>query len=198
MTDSEIFLNHLNDNYETLKAKYRNFCREKNYEWDEDVFSDTIIKCHEAISKKGSLMDNSPQGIENYFFKSFKINLQRESQYSRNANRDFNLSTDEVNALYETYYNDSNDSPMVKVRNDLYVDFATLYIMQKVEEHFDDEHFYLFKLKTLCNLTYRQLAQKTMRKSVRQKFLTVKNWVRENVTKEEIQKAFHLMYRELL
>lgn len=197
MTDEEIFIRHINDNYERLQGRYMKFCHEKHYGWDEDIFSDTIIKCYDTIKRKGRLDDNTPEGIENYFFKSFKINLQREKQYSRNAKRDFNL-TDTIEELYEDYYNSTNMTSDEKVKNDLWKDFATLYIMMAVEQQFDYEFFHLFQLKMLCNLTYRELAEKTNSKGVRNKVLAVKQWVKDNITKEEIKKAFDEQYNHFM
>ena len=82
------------------------------------------------------------------------------------------------------------------MRSDLYKDFATLYLLKQVEEQFDDEHFYLFRLKTFTNLTYAQLAEKTGVKGCRQKVVDVKNWLKENVSKEEVEKAFENDYGE--
>ena len=198
MEDKEIFINYINDHYELLKNKYKKFCDEKDYTFDEDVFSDTIIKCYDAIEKKGKLDDTTPYGIESYFFKSFKINLQREKQYARNEKRDLNYTSAQVEMMYEDYVNQTEKSSHTKLKNDLYVDFATLYIMTKVEDNFDSEHFYLFRLKTLCGYTYKQLQQKTNIKSARQKVIDVKNWVKENVSKDEVNDAFQLMYSDLL
>lgn len=198
MTDANKFIKYINDHYDLLKNRYRRFCSEKHYDWDDDIFGDTIVKCYDAIERKGGLNDHTDQGIEDYFFRSFKQNLQREKQYCRVAKRDYNVTSDEVNQLYEDKYNRDNDSSLIKLKNDLYIDFATLYIMQRVEQEFDGEHFLLFRLKTLCNLTYRQLQDKTRLRGVRQKFLTVKNWVKSNVSKQEVNDAFYLMYGDLL
>ena len=197
MTDEETFIRHINDNYGRLQGRYMKFCHEKHYQFDEDIFSDTIIKCYDTIKRKGRLDDNTPEGIENYFFKSFKINLQREKQYSRNAKRDLNL-TDTIEELYEDYYNSTNMTSDEKITNDLWKDFATLYIMMAVEQQFDHEHVHLFQLKMLCNLTYRELAEKTNSKGVRNKVLAVKQWVKDNITKEEIKKAFDEQYNHFL
>ena len=70
--------------------------------------------------------------------------------------------------------------------------------MSKVEDNFDQEHFYLFRIKTLGNLTYKQLQQKTNIKGARQKVIDVKNFLKNNVTKEEINDAFQQMYSDLL
>lgn len=197
MSDEKTFLQHINDNYDRLRNRYMKFCHEKHYQWDEDIFADTILKCHDTIKRKGRLEDNTPDGIENYFFKSFKINLQREKQYSRNAKRDLNM-TDTLEELYEDYYNYTQLTAEEKIRNDAWKDFATLYIMMAAEHEFDSEHLHLFQLKMLCNLTYRELADKTGSKGVRNKVLAVKQWVKENVTKDEIKRAFDEQYGKIL
>ena len=79
MSDTDKFMHYINDHYNHLKYKYINFCREKGYQWDEDIFQDTILKCHDAINKKGKLQDTTDYGIESYFFISFKMNLKRET-----------------------------------------------------------------------------------------------------------------------
>ena len=198
MPDNTTFINYINDHYDELYYKYRQFCKEKQYEWDEDIFQDTIVKCHDAIVKKGGLDDTTSQGIENYFFISFKLNIKREGQYARNQKRDLNYSSEKISSAYEEWYNATKDDSRTKLINDLYKDFATLYIMMLVEEHFDNEHFYLFKLKQLCGYTYKQLSEKTGIRGARQKVLDVKSWLKNNLTKEEINKAFQAMYGDLL
>jgi hypothetical protein len=47
-------------------------------------------------------------------------------------------------------------------------------------------------------MTYKKLAEKTKMKGVRQKVVEVKNWLKENLTKDEINNAFYLMYGDLL
>ena len=199
MTDARLFLEYINDNYEILKNKYKTMCVQNQLIWDEDVFSNTILSCYNAINKKGKLDDTSNQGIENYFFRSFKQNVQRERQYCRVSKRDLNYNSDSINLAYENWYNDTKDTAINKIRSDLYKDFATLYIMHRVEDEFDAEHFRLFNLKTLIpDMTYKKLQEKTKCTSCRQKVIDVRNWVRNNVTKEEIKKAFNLMYGNML
>ena len=199
MSDSRLFLNYINDNYTVLKNKYRKICKENDIDFDDDVFSSTILKCYEAIERKGNLDDTSHQGIENYFFRSFKQNTKREKQYCRVTKRDLNITSDNINEIYEDWYNDNKDTAINKVKSDLYKDFSALYIMLMVEENFDNEHFRLFNLKTLMTcMTYKKLQEKTNCTSCRQKFVTVKNWVKENVKKEDIKKAFNEIYGDLL
>lgn len=199
LNDQTLFINYINDHYQTLKHKYRRFCIEKQYDWDEDIFSDTILSCYTAIEKKGSLNDKTNQGIENYFFRSFKQNLQREKQYCRVSKRDTNYNSDNINEVYEEWYNENNSPAKIKLLNDLWKDFATLYILTKVEDNFDAEHFRLFRLKYLVpSMTYKKLQEKTQAKKCRQKVVDVKNWIRDNVSKQEIKKVFTLMYGDLI
>ena len=199
MEDKTRFINYINDHYNQLKLKYRRFCTEKQYDWDEDIFSDTILNCYNAIEKKGKLNDTSNQGIENYFFRSFKQNLQREKQYCRVSKRDLNYNSENINEVYEEWYNENNSLARVKLLNDLWKDFATLYILTRVEDNFDAEHFRLFRLKYLIpQMTYKKLQEKTQAKKCRQKVVDVKNWVKDNVTKQEIKKVFTLMYGDLI
>ena len=149
--------------------------------------------------KKGKLNDTSNQGIENYFFRSFKQNLQREKQYCRVSKRDLNYHSDNINEVYEEWYNENNSPAKTKLLNDLWKDFATLYILTRVEDNFDAEHFRLFRLKYLIpQMTYKKLQEKTQAKKCRQKVVDVKNWVKDNVTKQEIKKVFTLMYGDLI
>lgn len=196
--DNRLFINYISDHYNQLYYKYRQFCKEKDYQWDEDIFQDTILNCFNAITKKGKLQDTSNQGIENYFFKSFKMNLMREKQYARNMKRDLNVEADDVDVMYEEWCNNNKEDSRTKILSDMWKDFSCLYIMMLVEDNWDDEHFYLFRLKHLCNMTYKQLTDKTGIKGVRQKILDVKQWLKDNLTKEEINKAFQLAYGDLL
>lgn len=198
MTDQDIFLNYINDHYNELKCKYWKFCQEKQYDWDEDIYSDTILKCYDAIVKNGKLKDKTPKGIESYFFIAFKNNIMMEKRYSRTNKRDRNITPDCINDLYEKYYNENNNDAKVKLVNDLYVDFSTLYIMTMVEKNFDAEYFYLFRIKTLCNLTFKQLAEKTKIKASRRKFIEVMHYVKENIKKEEIRKTFYELYGNII
>lgn len=194
--DSElIFINYINDHYEELYGRFKAFCLDKKYEFSEDIFQDTILKCYNLIKRKG-LEDISNKGIENYFFMSFKQNLQREKQYARNQKRDGNVV--DLTGAYSEYLN-TLLTQREKLQSDLYKDFATLYLLSKAEEHFDDEHFYLFRLKTFDkNMTYQKLQEKTGLKGVRQKVVDVKNWLKHNVTQSEVRREFEALYGDII
>ena len=198
MQDETLFLNYINDHYNELKRKYFKFCQEKQYDWDEDIFSDTILKCYDCIVKKGGLKDKTAHGIESYFFIAFRNNIMNEQRYSRNKKRDRNINSDSINDLYEVWYNANNNDARVKIVNDLFKDFSILYIMTQVEDNFDEEHFYLFRLKTLCNLTFKRLSEITQIKASRKKVIEVIHWIKDNIRKEDIRQLFFVMYGDII
>lgn len=196
MEKAKIFLNHINDNYQTLKDRFRRFCFDKSYKWDEDIFSNTILSCYETITKKG-LQDTSPLGIENYFFMSFKFNVMRDKLYSRNKARDRNVT--DINGAYENYCNNNLKTAEEKIANDLFNDFAITYILKEVEKNFDVVSFYLYRLKSLTpKMTYKKLTTITKFKSVRQKVCNVKRWVKNNIKIGDIRKAFYREYGDII
>lgn len=189
------YLNWINENYNKQKNKLIAFCNDKNYQWDEDIFCDTYLKIYDKILKDG-IKDDSDKGFDAYTFMSFKINTMREGEYARNQKRDLNITN--INEANERYKS-SLLTQKEKLLSDLFKDFATLYLMKKVESNFDNEHFYLFRLKTFDkNMTYQRLAEKTGIKGVRQKVVNVRNWLKANVTKKEIDDEFSLIYQQIL
>ena len=55
MTNEEIankYLLWVSENYTYLKNKYFNLCKEKQWNFDEDIFSETYLKVYEIIKKK--------------------------------------------------------------------------------------------------------------------------------------------------
>ena len=195
MEDATKFINTVNDNYSTIKKELQSYCDSVGERFDEDIFQDTILKCYILIDKNGEMKDSSYQGCKNFMFQAFKRNLKREQQYARNQKRDANVTN--LSKHNEVYLN-SKLTHEEKLKSELYKDFATLYLMRKVEEHFDGEHFYLFRLKTFTNMTYAQLSEKTRIKGCRQKVVDVKNWLKENVTTKEIKDEFDEIYGDLL
>lgn len=195
MEDAVKFINTVNDNYEIIKKELQSYCDSVGETFDEDIFQDTILKCYTLIEKNGEMKDSSYQGCKNFMFQAFKRNLKRETQYARNQKRDGNITN--LSKYNEVYLN-SKLTQEEKLKSDLYKDFATLYLMKMVEENFDGEHFYLFRLKTFTNMTYAQLAEKTGIKGCRQKVVDVKNWLKENVKQQDIKDEFDEIYGDLL
>lgn len=198
MTDQDKFINHISKNYDTLKRKFTRACRDLQLTLTDDLYQDTILKCYESIQRKGKLNDTTEYGMECYFFQSLKMNAKRETQYARNLKRDGNINSDNIHTLYEDWYNENMTSTRIKLLNDLYADFAVLYICKMVEINFDEEHFYLFRVKYLVpEMTYKKLAETSKLKKVRQKVAEVKQWLKDNVSQEDIKREFWDIYGSL-
>ena len=189
-----IYLTYVGNNYRKLMKRMKAFCDDKGYVWDEDVLADTFLKVHDRISKKG-IEDSTDEGFENYTFMAFRQNIKREALYARVKKRS---EADDIHTLYEKYFNSTKTSSTEKIQGDLFKDFSLIYIIMKVEKNFDNDHFYLFKLKYLCGMTYKELSEKTKIPNARKKVLTVMHWLKRNVTKKEIEKKFDEAYGYLL
>ena len=83
---ADIFLNEVSPYYEEYRDKFKLNCLKEHTSFDDDIYSDTLLKCYDSIQRNG-LADTSTQGCLNYFFQSFKINIKREADYSRNRMR---------------------------------------------------------------------------------------------------------------
>lgn len=188
------FLKWINDNYDAQKRKLQAFCHDKHYTFDEDIYCDTYLKIYDKIKRTG-IADDSEKGFENYLFISFKINTLREAQYSRNSRRDSNVTN--IASRYEAYLT-SKLTQEEKLLSDLKKDFSTLYLLTKIEDEFDSQSFYLFKLKTFSNMTYKEIAEHTGIKGARQKIIDCKNFLKMHVTKDEIDNAFHVFQANFL
>ena len=188
------FLKWINDNYDAQKRKLQAFCHDKHYTFDEDIYCDTYLKIYYKIKRTG-IADDSEKGFENYLFISFKINTLREAQYSRNSRRDSNVTN--IASRYEAYLH-SKLTQEEKLLSDLKKDFSTLYLLTKIEDNFDSQSFYLFKLKTFSNMTYKEIAEHTGIKGARQKIIDCKNFLKMHVTKDEIDNAFHVFQANFL
>ena len=197
--DATVFINYINDNYNKVGGTLKVLSAQRKMKYSEDAFHETIIRCHKAIEKKGYLKDKSPYGITSYLIRSYFNLINEEKRSAKNAKRDMNYNSDNIGGLYEDYYNSNFTDARQKVVNDLFRDYAVLYVMMIAEQNFDSEHFYLFKLKELCkDMTYKKLSEKTKIKGVRQKVVEVKKYIQANVTKDEIRKSFFETFGDIL
>ena len=188
------YFNCIESNYDNLQKICQDVCNRNKEQYSPDIFNDTIIQIHKIIQKKGGLDDMTCDGIMRYFVRSYVNNLRCEKRYAYIKKRDLNITKDEFNEQYEK----SQFSRQEKIIKDLLEDFSVLYIMKMVELNFDAENYHLFKLKTLCGMTYKQIHDKTHIKKSREKIIEVNNWVKENITRKKIKEEFQEIYGELL
>lgn len=194
MEEIKVYFKCIEENYEALKKICQDVCKRNKEQFSEDTYNDTVIQIHKIIEKKGKLDDMSCDGIKRYFVRSYVNNLRCEKRYAYVKKRDLNITKEEFNERYEQ----SLTSKQEKIIKDLLEDFSVLFLMKMVELNFDAEHYHLYKLKMLCNLTYKQIHDKTHIKKSREKILEVNNWVKENISRDIIKKEFIEIYGELI
>ena len=184
----------INQNYNNLKQVCKDVCKRNKEQYSEDALNDTVIQVHKIIQKKGKLDDMSDNGIMRYFVRSYVNNLRMEKRYAYHKKRDYNITQEEFNDRYEQSLSSKRD----KIIKDLLEDFSVLYIMKLVELNFPPEQLYLYKLKMICNKTYKQIHDETRIKKSRDKIIEVNKWVKQNLTRDVIKKEFFDIYGDLI
>lgn len=184
------FLQFANDNYNDFKKKWRKYLIDRQIEFDDDVFSDTILKVYDYIKKHG-INDTTDSGMANYWFRSFNTNIKREKQYSRNINRDCNINA------YESLDKETNGDYelQLKIRRQVFDDWSIVYILRLVENNFDQISFHCFRLYYILDkMTYSKLREITKVPDSKKRVVTIKNWLKDNLTKQQMEKEFSKYY----
>lgn len=180
---------YLEGNYERIYAKLMRYITSQGYSNEDledakDILSNTIVKVYQM-----DLGDKTPADWDNYLFKSLQKNLRREKQYARNAKRDRNTA---VEAKGGTVTQDQYDEKLLR---DLKTDFSVMYLSMRAEQQFGYHNAHLFLVKHLLGKTYAELRKLyPEERRIRETVLEVKAWLRENVTKEELDNAFNEKY----
>ena len=184
------FLKFANEHYEDYKKKWAKYLYDRQVDFDEDVFSETVLKVYDYINTNG-IKDDSDSGLANYWFKSFNTNIKREKQYSRNVNRDKNIDateelSKEMNGEYEL---------QLKIRRHVFEDWSIVYILRLVEDNFDSISFHCFRLYYILDkMTYSKLREITKVPDPKKRVVTIKNWLKDNLTKQKMEKEFSKYY----
>ena len=187
---SSRFLKFANEHYEDYKKKWAKYLYDKQVDFDEDVFSETVLKVYDYINTNG-IKDDSDSGLANYWFKSFNTNIKREKQYSRNVNRDKNIdATEELSKEMN-----GEDELKLKIRRHVYEDWSIVYILRLVEDNFDSISFHCFRLYYILDkMTYSKLREITKVPDSKKRVVTIKNWLKDNLTKQQMEKEFSKYY----
>jgi hypothetical protein len=190
MSNEHKYAKIVSENYQKIKDACRKVTNRNHEEFDEDIFQDTFLKIFNIIEKKGELQDMSENGIFNYFVKSYVNNLRCQARNSYVSKRDKNIVPEALDRIDE---NTSHE----KIKKDLLTDFSALYLLKAAEINFPQDEFNLYKIKQLCNLTYKELQERTGDRQCRQKVLTIKNWLKNNITKDEINHSFKEIFGDI-
>lgn len=190
-TVADKWLNVINDNYEYIKKGFRMECRKTMTDFDEDIFHDTILNCYKSIQTRG-LTDLTEQGMKNYLFKAFKINIKRESVYARNSKRD-SMDGDALNEYLDKI--DGTTDTNEKIRRQLFNDWSVIRLLEIVEDNFDSVSFYCFRLKWLMpGMTYDRLRKITKVKDCKKRCMEIMHWCKSNLSIEVFEQCFDKEY----
>lgn len=181
------WLQYIGTIYEEYRMKYFKMANALNYKVSEDMLNDTIIACYNSIARN-NLQDTSEQGMRNYLFRAFKVNLNAVSNYDKRKD-----VVDDLLALAEQYEN-QEEATYQKIKKQIYDDFSVIYILNKVEDNFDTISFHCFRLKTMLPCTYQRLREITKVRDAKKRVVKVMKWIRENITKKEILTNFNKTY----
>ena len=169
--------------YEEYRKKYFKMANDLNYKVSEDMLNDTILSCYNSIARN-NLSDTTEQGMRNYLFRAFKVNLNAVSNYDKRKD-----VVDDLSALAEQ--NDNQGEATYKlIKKQLLDDYSLIYIFEMVENNFDTITFHCFRLKTMLPCTYQRLREITKIKDCKKRVIKVNRWLRENMTRQDIYNAF--------
>ena len=177
------WLKYIGTIYEEYRMKYFKMANNLNYNVNEDMLNDTILACYNSIARN-NLSDTTEQGMRNYLFRAFKVNLNAVSNYDKRKD-----DVDDLSSLAEQYEN-QGEATYNKIKKQLFDDYSLIYILEQVENNFDALTFNVFRLKTMLPCTYQKLREITKVKDCKKRVVKVNKWLRENISKKEIYNAF--------
>ena len=177
------WLQYIGTIYEEYRKKYFKMANDLNYKVSEDMLNDTILSCYNSIARN-NLSDTTEQGMRNYLFRAFKVNLNAVSNYDKRKD-----VVDDLSSLAEQYEN-QGEATYNKIKKQLFDDYSLIYIFEMVENNFDTITFHCFRLKTMLPCTYQRLREITKVKDCKKRIIKVNKWLRENMTRQDIYNAF--------
>ena len=177
------WLQYIGTIYEEYRMKYFKMANDLNYNVNEDMLNDTILACYNSIARN-NLSDTTEQGMRNYLFRAFKVNLNAISNYDKRKD-----VVDDLTALAEQYET-QGEATYNKIKKQLFDDYSLIYILEQVENNFDTITFHCFRLKTMLPCTYQRLREITKVKDCKKRVVKVNKWLRENMTRQDIYNAF--------
>lgn len=164
MSDN-IFINFIGKHFNDIKGKFQTQIRKLGFEFDHDVFYDTMLKCNTKFFDETALEEE----MENYFWTAFKNNTMRELRYARNKN---NEGEDTINeeSLGTTEDDNENDDNIIED----YVKVSNMII-----DEFGMDLYKLFSLHA-NGTQYKDLVPKDKINDIKYQFRKIRDYVRNN------------------
>lgn len=162
--------------YDYLRDHLQKYCKHRGMEFDEDTFHLTLLK---TLEKK-QLHDMTDQGILNYIFKAFRTNTLRERQYPWNSRRSIGEEPPDR-------ADEGSEEREQRIASEVLSDWMAARILEIVERNFPPDHYNAFRLKSMTDMTYKQLEAKTGLTRTRRMVKEVRDWIRENITEDMLK-----------
>lgn len=166
---NNVFLNFVGKHFNELKGKFTTQIRKIGFDFNHDVFYDTMLKCNDKITDTNTLDEE----MENYFWIAFKNNTMREFNYSRNK------LTEGEEAI--------TDEVLGTTEDDVYTDFSYSdyeNVSKMIIKEFGVDLYKLFALHA-NGTEYKDLVKESEVNDLKYKFRKIRDYVRKNYQKEE-------------
>lgn len=160
-----------------------------------DIAAETILKTYNSIAINGMRnLSEEPekrsQMFRNYFFISAKLNYLTYCQDDRKRKYTFIPGGKLADEVYTP--------PDSKIKRQIYNDYRVMYLLDMVENEFDDVSYRCFRLYHLIKgNTYAKLKKLTGISNCKLRVVTVNKWLRENVDENEIRRRFVEQFPDL-
>lgn len=178
------WLEYIGTIYEEYFRKYMSMSKKMGYKITEDVMNDTIISCYESIQRNG-LKDDSEQGMRNYLYRAFTININGKDNYDKRKD-----DIEDYKGIYEDYV-EKETPTYLKTKEQLLNDYSIMYVLDKIECNFDTISFHCFRLKNLLpKITYEKLRNMTNVKDCKRRVVNINKWLANNISKKEVYQSF--------
>lgn len=178
---SEEYINYIGTVYDEYLALFNGMFGSAG----GDVMNETVLKTYNAIRHNGMRklsdtdMERRHRQMRDYLFIAAKLNYLTHVQSEQKRNGTSNVE-------FEGY-----DDTEEKVLGDIWKDYQTMKILEAVEDNFEPVDFYLFRRYHLSdNMTYAKLKQETGIPNCKSRVVAINKWLRENLGKNELRKAF--------
>lgn len=160
-TKDNSFMESISNHFNSIKEDFRCKITRIGLSFNEDIFSDTIIKCNNNLKDRKCNQND----MISYFWQAFKNNTLRELYYSRNKLTD-ELSIDIKDDIQE---------------NNL-IDFDR--VSKMIIDEFGCDLYQLFVLHA-NGTSYEELDKLTDIHNLKYKFRCIRKYVRENYNYNE-------------
>lgn len=154
----------ITERFNKVKNRFRFLCLKKGIDFNEDVFSDTVLKTYEKLDEKG--IDNIDDATS-YLWSAFKLNTFRNMKYYHNRkHKKEMLENDDIIDCEELY--DSDLDSMYEL------------IINDIIERYGNEWITLFRLHIEKGYMYKDLSElsREAEDTIHKIFKDIKNYIR--------------------